>query len=248
MVPLRPNHKYTMSTSSPIVSITFFEYGPWRARWWAFRQMGLAPAQLAEVAGLSFCKMLGTGSRNGFSIWPNTGLYGLLCVWADEAAAEAFRAQHPLYATLCDRSRRHWTVLMRTAMAHGEWEGERPFVPNGIKPGEDTPVAVITRATIRLGSLWQFWRYVPSVSRSMDGSPGLLFSVGIGELPLIQQATFSLWRSARDMRAYAYQGKAHSEVVKKTRELDWYKEELFARFVPYAVLDNEALAELFEKP
>ena len=32
---------------------------------------------------------------------------------------------------------------------------------------------------------------------------------------------------------YAYQNQKHSEVVKKTRELGWYKEELFSRFIPY---------------
>jgi hypothetical protein len=35
------------------------------------------------------------------------------------------------------------------------------------------------------------------------------------------------------MKAYAYRSRYHSEVVKKTRELGWYKEELFARFLPF---------------
>ena len=35
------------------------------------------------------------------------------------------------------------------------------------------------------------------------------------------------------MQTYAYQGQFHSQVVRKTRELGWYKEELFARFHPF---------------
>jgi hypothetical protein len=32
---------------------------------------------------------------------------------------------------------------------------------------------------------------------------------------------------------YAYKMKKHKEVVRLTRKLKWYKEELFARFIPY---------------
>jgi hypothetical protein len=32
---------------------------------------------------------------------------------------------------------------------------------------------------------------------------------------------------------YAYKNEKHKEVVRLTRKLKWYKEELFARFIPY---------------
>jgi hypothetical protein len=35
------------------------------------------------------------------------------------------------------------------------------------------------------------------------------------------------------MMDYAYQNPKHREVVALTRKLNWYKEEMFARFVPY---------------
>ena len=35
------------------------------------------------------------------------------------------------------------------------------------------------------------------------------------------------------MLDYAYKNPKHREVVALTRKLNWYKEEMFARFVPY---------------
>lgn len=219
--------------SAQIITISFFQFEGISHKWWGFKQMGLAPAWLAAVEGLTFSKMLGSGSGNGFKVWPNLGVYGLLGVWENEEVARAAMENHPHFVELKTNSVEQWTVFMRTAMAHGSWDGINPFEGKATLADED-PVCVITRATIKPSKLLQFWQFVPRVSRSVDQQKGRLFSVGIGELPLIQQATFSLWRSSREMKAYAYQSKHHKEVVRRTRSLKWYKEELFARFTPYA--------------
>jgi heme-degrading monooxygenase HmoA len=52
----------------------------------------------------------------------------------------------------------------------------------------------------------------------------------VGELPLIYQATLSIWETQEHMRAYAYKNPQHLEAIKKTKELNWYSEELFGRF------------------
>ena len=217
-----------------IVSISFFKYKGRKNRWWGFRQMGLAPEQLQSVEGLTFCKMLGSGAGNGFSIRPNFGVYGLLCAWQNEAMAKDFLAKHSLMAEFREKASSIWTIFLKTAHAHGRWDNEEPFQTN-VPYNKDQLVAVITRATIHPNKLWQFWRFVPPVSRSMSThKEGLLFSVGIGELPLIQQATFSLWENSHHMMNFAYKSKLHKRVVKRTREVGWYKEELFARFHPFA--------------
>ena len=64
----------------------------------------------------------------------------------------------------------------------------------------------------------------------MLNSKGYVTSFGIGEAPLYRQATFSVWESVEDMKAFAYQSAEHREVIQKTRDENWYSEELFARF------------------
>ena len=60
--------------------------------------------------------------------------------------------------------------------------------------------------------------------------PGLIFKLGMGEIPWVQQVTFSIWRDAKDMRKFAYRSGAHADAIRLAREGKWFKEDLFARF------------------
>ena len=214
-----------------ITTITFFRFEEFHEKWWAFGTMGKSPKLLKEVPGMVFGKMLGSGGGNGFSIFPNLGVYGLLACWEDKGAADNFMTNHPTFRALEGRSTEYWTLSMKNIKSHGKWEGQSPFQETS-QPPSTSLSCVITRATIHSRQLLNFWQYVPRVSRSMEGKPGLLFAMGIGELPLIQQATFSVWENMDQMKAYAYESSYHKEVVKQTRKRGWYKEELFARFFP----------------
>jgi hypothetical protein len=76
----------------------------------------------------------------------------------------------------------------------------------------------------------QFWRAVPPVIESLRNCDGVESAIGIGEAPIGMQGTFSIWRDGEAVRAFAYKGAAHSEVIRKTQSENWYSEELFARF------------------
>lgn len=220
-----------------VTTISIFHFQGWKNKFRALSQMGLAPARMRNAPGLSFFKLLGSGGENGFSIRPNFGTYALLGVWDCEADAERFFQEHPAFQDYRSLAASWKTIYLRNTAAHGAWDGQAPFQAAGVfDPTE--PVAVITRATIRRRHLWRFWRFVPSVSRDVENRPGLRLAIGIGELPLLQQATFSLWDSGRQMLDYAYRRPEHSAMVRKTRELGWYKEELFARFTPYKIADG----------
>jgi hypothetical protein len=51
----------------------------------------------------------------------------------------------------------------------------------------------------------------------------------VGEYPLIEQATLSVWESAAQLDEFAYRSRQHAPMVKKTRQYNWYREEMFVR-------------------
>ena len=80
-----------------------------------------------------------------------------------------------------------------------------------------------------------FWRAVPPVSADLRAAAGLRLAVGIGEAPIGLQGTFSLWDSPAAVTEFAYRRPAHVEAVRRTAEVGWYAEELFARFAVLGV-------------
>ena len=219
---------------SRTATLTLFRYRGFRNAFWALSQMGRAPGRLQDIPGMRFYKLLGTGSE-GFSTWPDWSVYGLLQVWDTRAKAESFFGSHPQMHAFLNRSEESLRIFMKPIRSKGLWDGQNPF-EDGEEAMEDTgPVAVLTRATIRKKYLLRFWKYVPHSQKPLGKSKGLLYSKGIGETPFTDMATFSLWESMEAMKAYAYGTDAHKEAIRKTRELGWYREELFARFRPFRI-------------
>ena len=211
--------------------ISFFQYTGIKNKWHAFTRMGRSPILQKKINGLTFFKPLGTGSGNGFSIKPDFSTFGFLAVFKSEELAKEF-LETDVVKEYTQTTVSYSHVLMRTVKSHGEWSKLKPF-ESSVEYDKTKPLAVITRATIKPKLAYQFWKNVPAVSKSMDKYDELVFSKGIGEFPLLMQATFSLWSSAEAMMNYAYKNPKHAEMVKKTRELNWYSEELFARFQPF---------------
>ena len=122
----------------------------------------------------------------------------------------------------------------KTIEGHGTWDGKEVFGPLAKQTGHEGITAVLTRATIRLNKLRNFWKNVDSVAVQMNAAEGFITSFGIGEMPWIKQATFSVWQSKSDMKDFAYKMQQHAEVIRKTRKEDWYSEDMFVRFIPLA--------------
>lgn len=198
-------------------------------RVWAFNQMGSSRRLLAREPGLVFWRLLGTGKGRGFSLNPDFSRYGLLGVWRSADVAARFFADSPLAREYRTRADEMWTVTLRAYSSKGTWGGVRPFPLVERQPGA---VAVLTRATLRVSRLVPFWRAVPATTAALDTAPGLLESIGTGEIPFVRPATFSLWRSEADVVAYAHGAAAHQEVIRRRHHEGWYREELFARFTP----------------
>ena len=218
-----------------LTTLTVFSLKPGNRRW-GLAQMGTSLAPLKRVPGLRFFKLLGSGAANGFGVWPNLDRYGLMAVWEDAAAAEAFFARHPLWATYQQRSAEQWTLQLAPIKAQGLWDGQNPFAATPGAPASPVaaeagaPVAVLTRASIHWRKVPRFWQFVEPTSAGLAQAAGVRAAIGLGELPLVRQATFSVWESAQAMQHYAYRDARHREVIQLTHRENWYAEELFARF------------------
>jgi hypothetical protein len=221
-----------MQENKPIITISFFRFSG-LSKIWALQQMQMAKYSLNRLPGLQFYKLMGSGYGSGFSIRPDFSTFALLCTWNDDQSAREGMHLSAILQYFKKQADEHWTIYMHTLVSHGRWSGRIPFGLASPPQGSGGIVAVLTRASLHYRHLLDFWKHVPAVSEAIQGNPGLIFTKGIGELPLIHQATFSIWTSQQEMMAFAYQNPYHTEVIRKTREMGWYKEELFARFKPF---------------
>ena len=49
----------------------------------------------------------------------------------------------------------------------------------------------------------KFWNRVPDISAVIGADRNVLFKIGIGEVPLFHQVTFSIWPDVQSMTAFA---------------------------------------------
>lgn len=212
-----------------LVTVTVFHYHP-RARFRAFANMGRVLMQPIRAEGLRFSKLMGSGID--FGLVPDFSTYVHLGVWESERHASAF-GQTRAYQHLAHGTDRVSTLHLSPLKSHGMWDGMNPFQvgSEAVLRLPTQQVAVLTRATIRPRALPDFWRHVPQArQRLRDQADNLLFGIGVGEVPLVQQCTISVWRDVAAVEQYAYRQSGHREVVRLTRQRQWYSEELFARF------------------
>ncbi len=194
---------------------------------------------IRRLPHVRFAKLLGTGSGETFTMRDADPDH-----WAILTVVDSDRARHSVVVA---RPFQRWMsiseesahIRMRPIASHGSWSGQHPFDDESdakpVKPDPDQPVASITRARLKPRMLTTFWRAVPPVVSDLTDDPAVTFTLGIGEAPVGLQGTFSIWRSGRAMSEFAYRRPAHRQAIEQTRALDWYAEELFARFAVESV-------------
>lgn len=198
-----------------------------RARLWGWSRFVAGRRAARAEAGVCFAKVLGSGHEGGFGLRPSGSRQGLFCVLSDAPAAERF-VQSALVQAYREHAREFARVTLRVTSCRGSWAGTR-FEPGATAP-ERGPIAALTRASIRPGRAARFWRHAPASQQALAGAPGCRLAVGLGEAPLLRQATFSLWDSVEAMTAWAHGG-AHRAAIDAAREHGLFSESMFARFV-----------------
>jgi hypothetical protein len=173
---------------------------------------------------VKFYKLLGTGKGETF-----TPKDANLKVWALLFVADSNLNNSRIIKRWRKDAIRERFYLLSPLSSHGSWGKKTPFIANQLQ-NSNSEIAVITRARIKSNLAIRFWKAVPPVVKSLRAAPGLKFAIGIGESPIGLQGTFSIWDNAKSLEEFAFRNEAHAKVIKETRTLDWYSEELFARF------------------
>ncbi|MGF1444574.1 MAG: spheroidene monooxygenase [Pikeienuella sp.] len=215
-------------------SISFFRFGGWRGRLWAFSQMSLARAPLSRTEGLGFFKLFGTGGGESFRARPNPGVWAVLATWPDLQRARSAQAEAGVFRRYRAVADETYSVYLEAVSIRGQWDGRQPFDIAERPLG--CPFAVLTRATVKPSKALAFWKDAPDIDAQTAREPALLFKRGMGEMPFLRQVTFSIWSDLEAMKTFAYRHPFHRDAARQARERNWFSEELFARF---AVLGTE---------
>ena len=223
------------STSQPVgddvVVLLLVELKP--ASWlWGWSRIVLRDWPLRHERGLRFAKALGSGHDGGFSLRPSGSRQGLFAVFASEADADSFTAASGIVDGYRARSRELCIAKLRATSSRGQWGGEAIGVT--AEPRVDGPVASLTRASIRPRSAFAFWRRSPHTEHALQRAPGCRLAVGLGEAPVLRQATFSVWDDQAAMDAYARSG-AHQEAILAAHREHYFSESMFVRFTPLQI-------------
>jgi hypothetical protein len=185
----------------------------------------------AEVPGLSYAETVTTASLGrGLLPKPQLGRIGLIAAWQDDEALDSFLRSHPVAARLASG----WRVRLAPLRVSGSWSG-MPGLPTRERAvdGEE-PVAVLTLGRLRLNRAMPFLQSAAAAEGQAVADPALLASIGFARPPRLV-STFSLWRSATAMRAYAYGREgAHQAAVRNDRARPFHHESAFVRLRPYA--------------
>jgi hypothetical protein len=195
----------------------------------AFLSMAIDRIRSRKFTGISFSKLLGTGTGRTFT--PSDAdlkRWGMVVV-IDKDRLDSFDSSS-IIALWRKRSISEFRAVLSPLSSHGLWAKSNPFDFTTPLSSPDAKIAAITRARIAWHKNFIFWRAVPPVVTALHSSPGLVSAIGIGEAPIGLQGTFSLWESPAALRDFAYKSQAHQRAIDQTAKLGWYSEELFARF------------------
>ncbi len=202
-------------------------------RLWGWWRIARGAQSLRGTPGLRFAKVLGSGYEGGFGLRPSRSRQGVFALFDSEAHADAFIADAPTLHAYRARSHELCVIKLRAWSCRGRWSGHslRASAPAPAPAPHGTPMAALTRASIRPAKALAFWRKAPPAQAALAAAPGCLLAAGLGEAPLLRQATFSLWDSVAAMDAYARSG-AHLEAIRAAAREDYFSESMFVRFVP----------------
>ncbi|HYP55148.1 MAG TPA: hypothetical protein VEQ41_02445 [Solirubrobacterales bacterium] len=161
---------------------------------------------------------------------PNPRRVGMIAAWDGDAALDRFLAAHSVGRKLAGG----WHARLEPVRVFGSWAA-MPGLPTRERPvSDEEPVAVLTLGRLRLNRARDFLRSAAPAERAAVASGAMLAGTALARPPRLV-STFSLWRAAGEMRAYAFgRDGAHQAAVRADRDHPFHHESAFIRFRPYA--------------
>jgi spheroidene monooxygenase len=214
------------------VSLTLHRFDRPSGRAFALWQMGAARLDMLRRREVGFWKLCGSGRKGGFTLGTDASIWAILATWPDLAMAQAQVTAAQPWARWRGHADETFSLFLAPVSARGRWAGREPFRPEPAAAAAPAagPIAALTRASIRPSRLVAFWRRSPDITRVLDGDPSVLLRIGLGEVPVLRQITFSVWPDSTAMAAFARGDGAHGRAIRAVREGGWFSEELYARF------------------
>ena len=207
----------------PVMSVHLVQLG-------AGASVGALRRVPAGAPGLLWADV-GAGARFGRGVLPAPvpGRTALLALWEDDAAADAFFASDAAAARTFAPG---WSVRLQPLRQTGAIAGLPPLVAAEQPVEDDEPVAVLTYGHTRYRTLKPFLQANQRATADALDNPALLAATGLARPPRMV-GTFSLWRTAREMKDYAYAQAGHPHAMRENVARTFHHEQLFARFRPY---------------
>lgn len=216
------------AATAPAVAVLLLVQARPGARLWGFSRVMRGERALRDVPGLRFARALGSGRDGGFGLVPSVDRHGLFALFDDDDAADRFIDRSPLASAYRAHASELLIARLRATSNRGSWGGQCMAVSAAVDA--TSPVAALTRAAIRPLRAAAFWRHAPPSERGLADAPGCRLAVGLGEAPLLRQATFSLWDDSAAMDAYAHQG-PHLAAIRAAQRGGYFTESMFVRLV-----------------
>jgi hypothetical protein len=206
-----------------ILSVDIAEVGPRRGL-----RILAKPPRVDRIEGLRYAETVFTAPLGTSRPEPSFGTVALIAAWEDEAALDRF-ASHPLAEELASG----WHARMEPLRVFGSWPGLSGLPERPLPVDDEEPVAVITLGRVKPRRVRPFLRASAPAERDALAEPGLLASTAFARLPNLV-STFSLWRTAAEMRDYASRrGGSHRAAMARDRERPFHRHSAFIRFRPY---------------
>lgn len=159
---------------------------------------------------------------------PRLGRVAMVAAWEGDGALDEFGSTSPIAARL-DAG---WQARLKPLRIYGEWPQVPGIAAETEAHDESEPVAVLTIGNLRLLRVLPFLRASRPAEKSAVGHPAMLASTGLARPPHLV-STFSLWRSAAEMREFAT-GAAHDAAVRGHQAKPFHHSSAFIRLRPYA--------------